>query len=121
MNFEEANKEQKKELGIKMQIRIRTLQKDTFSVTVPTGGTVKTYFPRNLSTHYKLNYLYAEFKVAQLKDAVKQEKGHEVSWQKIIYSGKILQDEKTLESYSINENDFCVLMLKKVFPSHSEI
>ena len=73
-----------------MTIRIRTLQKDTFNVQIPVGSTV-----------------------GQLKQAIQKEKGHEESWQKIIFSGKILADDKTLESYSVTENDFCVLMIKK--------
>ncbi|KAF7716320.1 Uncharacterized protein PECH_000102 [Penicillium ucsense] len=48
--------------------------------------------------------------VGQLKEKVAQEKPDYGSGMKIIYSGKILQDDKTVESYNIEEKDFLVCL-----------
>lgn len=52
--------------------------------------------------------------IGELKAKVQSEKGWEPSTQKLIYSGKILQDDKTIESYSIEEKGFIVCMIQKV-------
>ncbi|KUL88228.1 hypothetical protein ZTR_04045 [Talaromyces verruculosus] len=44
--------------------------------------------------------------VGQVKEKIAQEKGWEASQQKLIYSGKILQDANTIESYNIEEKGF---------------
>ncbi|KAL9124792.1 MAG: hypothetical protein Q9217_005920 [Psora testacea] len=44
--------------------------------------------------------------IAQIKEKIQQEKGWEASTQKLIYSGKILQDANTVESYNIEEKGF---------------
>ncbi|KIV98982.1 UV excision repair protein Rad23 [Verruconis gallopava] len=51
--------------------------------------------------------------IAELKAKVEKEKGWESSTQKLIYSGKILQDDKTIESYNIQEKGFVVCMTQK--------
>ncbi|KAG8763076.1 hypothetical protein FRC11_006199 [Ceratobasidium sp. 423] len=51
--------------------------------------------------------------VLQLKQKVKDAQGHLVEQQKLIYSGKILSDDKTVESLGIKEKDFLVLMVSK--------
>jgi UV excision repair protein RAD23 len=51
--------------------------------------------------------------IAELKAKVEKEKGWEPSVQKLIYSGKILQDDKTIESYNIQEKGFVVCMTQK--------
>ena len=51
--------------------------------------------------------------IAELKGKIEREKGWEPSTQKLIYSGKILQDDKTIESYSIQEKGFIVCMTQK--------
>jgi UV excision repair protein RAD23 len=51
--------------------------------------------------------------IAELKAKVEKEKGWEPSAQKLIYSGKILQDDKTIESYNIQEKGFVVCMTQK--------
>ena len=51
--------------------------------------------------------------IAELKTKVEKEKGWEPSAQKLIYSGKILQDDKTIESYNIQEKGFVVCMTQK--------
>ncbi|KAJ5584036.1 Ubiquitin supergroup [Penicillium hispanicum] len=52
--------------------------------------------------------------VRQVKEKIAQEKGqYEADRMKVIYSGKILQDDKTVESYSIQEKDFLVCLPSK--------
>jgi UV excision repair protein RAD23 len=49
-----------------------------------------------------------------LKEKISSEKGWEPQTQKLIFSGKILQDENTIESYNIEEKGFIVCMTTKV-------
>lgn len=54
--------------------------------------------------------------IGAVKEKIAAEKGWEKSTQKLIYSGKILQDDNTLESYKIEEKGFIVCMTSKVSP-----
>jgi UV excision repair protein RAD23 len=49
-----------------------------------------------------------------VKEKISQEKGWDAATQKLIYSGKILQDDNTIESYKIEEKGFIVCMTSKV-------
>ncbi|KAL8942701.1 MAG: hypothetical protein Q9216_001505 [Gyalolechia sp. 2 TL-2023] len=51
--------------------------------------------------------------IGAVKEKISKEKGWETSQQKLIYSGKILQDANTVESYSIEEKGFIVCMYSK--------
>ncbi|KAK5172638.1 UV excision repair protein rad23 [Saxophila tyrrhenica] len=51
--------------------------------------------------------------IGAVKEKISQEKGWETSTQKLIYSGKILQDDNTIESYKIEEKGFIVCMISK--------
>ena len=51
--------------------------------------------------------------IGALKEKISQEKGWDTSTQKLIYSGKILQDDNTIESYKIEEKGFIVCMTSK--------
>ncbi|MCJ1310152.1 hypothetical protein MMC25_003813 [Agyrium rufum] len=51
--------------------------------------------------------------IGAIKQKISAEKGWEPSLQKLIYSGKILQDGNTVESYSIEERGFIVCMVSK--------
>lgn len=51
--------------------------------------------------------------VGAVKEKISQEKGWEAGQQKLIYSGKILQDANTVESYNIEEKGFIVCMVSK--------
>lgn len=52
--------------------------------------------------------------VGAVKEKITAEKGWEKEQQKLIYSGKILQDDNTIESYKIEEKGFIVCMTSKV-------
>ncbi|GAA5871796.1 hypothetical protein JCM16303_000866 [Sporobolomyces ruberrimus] len=51
--------------------------------------------------------------VAELKKKIESEQGFAVPTQKIIHSGKILEDSKTVEQCQFKEKDFCVVMVTK--------
>ncbi|KAJ8077141.1 UV excision repair protein rad23 [Marasmius tenuissimus] len=55
--------------------------------------------------------------VGVLKGKIESSQSHPVASQKIIYSGKILADDKTVESCGIKEKDFLVLMVSKPKPT----
>ncbi|KAG7098878.1 hypothetical protein E1B28_000778 [Marasmius oreades] len=55
--------------------------------------------------------------VVHLKGKIESAQGYPVASQKIIYSGKILADDKTVESCGIKEKDFLVLMVSKPKPT----
>lgn len=51
--------------------------------------------------------------VGRVKELIQEAQGLEASLQKLIYSGKILVDDRTIESYAIKEKDFIVCMVSK--------
>ena len=55
--------------------------------------------------------------IGAVKEKISQEKGWDASTQKLIYSGKILQDDNTIESYKIEEKGFIVCMTSKPKPA----
>lgn len=58
--------------------------------------------------------------VKALKEKIEAEKGRDsfpVAGQKLIYAGKILQDDTPIKEYKIDEKNFVVVMVSKV--SHS--
>ncbi|KIL00716.1 hypothetical protein PAXRUDRAFT_798793 [Paxillus rubicundulus Ve08.2h10] len=55
--------------------------------------------------------------VGDLKQKIFSSQGHAVESQKLIYSGKVLPDNKTVESCEIKEKDFLVLMVSKPKPT----
>lgn len=52
--------------------------------------------------------------VLSVKKKIEAQHQHDVSWQKLIFSGKILADDAKIGDYNISENDFLVLMVRKV-------
>jgi UV excision repair protein RAD23 len=76
-----------------MQITLKTLQQNTFKVDIDSDETVMA-----------------------LKKKIEQEKGSDLfpaEGQKLIYAGKILSDDNTIESYKIEESNFVVVMVSK--------
>lgn len=73
-----------------MKITIKTLKQERLSVDAEPSETVLA-----------------------LKEKIQTQYSHEVSWQKLIFAGRILEDDKTIESYNISESDFLVLMVRK--------
>ncbi|EEB05916.1 Rad23 Rhp23 [Schizosaccharomyces japonicus yFS275] len=51
--------------------------------------------------------------VLEVKQKIKEQQGYEVERQKLIYSGRILADDKTVEEYDIKEKDFIVCMVSR--------
>jgi len=77
-----------------MQVTIKTLQQHTFAIDIDGSETVKT-----------------------LKQKIENERGKDsypVAGQKLIYAGKILDDNKVLSDYKIEESKFIVAMVTKV-------
>ncbi|KAG1732259.1 uncharacterized protein EDB91DRAFT_1152478 [Suillus paluster] len=58
--------------------------------------------------------------IADLKQKISNAQGHSVESQKLIFSGKILSDDKTVESCEIKEKDFLVLMVSKSKPTPAQ-
>ncbi|KZT66392.1 UV excision repair protein Rad23 [Daedalea quercina L-15889] len=73
-----------------MKITVKTLQQKVFQIDAEGTDTV-----------------------GELKKKIEQSQGHAVDTQKLIYSGKILPDSKTVEACEIKEKDFLVLMVSK--------
>uniref|UniRef100_A0A0L8H656 UV excision repair protein RAD23 n=1 Tax=Octopus bimaculoides TaxID=37653 RepID=A0A0L8H656_OCTBM len=83
-----------------MLITLRTLQQHMFKVEIDVNSTVK-----------------------QLKKKVEEDKGKDypAAAQKLIYSGKILEDEKKIVDYDIEESKFVVLMVTKSKPQLAKV
>ncbi|OBZ70858.1 UV excision repair protein rhp23 [Grifola frondosa] len=73
-----------------MKITVKTLQQKVFSIDAEGSDTV-----------------------GDLKLKIQESQGHTPESQKLIYSGKVLPDGKTVESCEIKEKDFLVLMVSK--------
>ncbi|RDB16982.1 UV excision repair protein rhp23 [Hypsizygus marmoreus] len=77
-----------------MKVTIKTTQQKVFQIDVEGSDTI-----------------------AVLKNKIQESQGHPVASQKIIYAGKILADDKSVESCGIKEKDFMVLMVSKPKPT----
>ncbi|PIL35861.1 hypothetical protein GSI_01521 [Ganoderma sinense ZZ0214-1] len=77
-----------------MKITVKTLQQKVFQIDAEGSDTV-----------------------GDLKKKIQETQGHAAESQKLIYSGKVLPDSKTVESCEIKEKDFLVLMVSKPKPS----
>jgi UV excision repair protein RAD23 len=52
--------------------------------------------------------------VRATKDKIEATTKSPADWQKLIFAGKVLDDSASLQSYSIKEGDFLILMVRKV-------
>ncbi|KAM6966448.1 RAD23 homolog A, nucleotide excision repair protein a [Tautogolabrus adspersus] len=80
-----------------MHITLKTLQQQTFQIEIDPEKTVKA-----------------------LKEEIEAERGKDnfpVSGQKLIYAGKILQDDTPIKEYKIDEKSFVVVMVSKAKPA----
>ncbi|XP_049588112.1 UV excision repair protein RAD23 homolog B [Syngnathus scovelli] len=76
-----------------LTVTLRTLQQQTFKIHIDAEETVKV-----------------------LKERIAEERGKDVfpaAGQKLIYAGKILNDDTALKEYNISEKNFVVLMVAK--------
>ncbi|KIP05586.1 hypothetical protein PHLGIDRAFT_128788 [Phlebiopsis gigantea 11061_1 CR5-6] len=73
-----------------MKITVKTLQQKTFQLDAEGSDTV-----------------------ADLKKKIEEDHGHPAATQKLIYSGQVLSDDKTVGSCNIKEKGFLVLMVAK--------
>jgi UV excision repair protein RAD23 len=62
---------------------------------------------------FELDNVEPETSVADVKALIEKQEGHDAKLQKLIYSGKILADDRTIASYEIKEKDFIVCMVSK--------
>ncbi|KAL7318703.1 UV excision repair protein rad23 [Mucor circinelloides] len=84
-----STKQQQHTMGA-LQITIKTLQQKQFKLDVDTSDSILS-----------------------VKEKIEQSQGHPVAQQKLIFSGKILVDDKKVEEYNISEKDFLVVMVSK--------
>jgi len=73
-----------------MKLKIRTLKQDKYEFDIDDTTTV-----------------------GDVKKMIEDKYQHKISWQILIFSGKVLASENTIKSYNVTENDFLVLMVKK--------
>ncbi|KAI9364690.1 ubiquitin family-domain-containing protein [Pilaira anomala] len=73
-----------------LQLTIKTLQQKSFKLDVDSSDTILS-----------------------IKEKIQETQGHPVAQQKLIFSGKILVDDKNVEEYKITEKDFLVVMVSK--------
>ncbi|XP_077355086.1 RAD23 homolog A, nucleotide excision repair protein a isoform X2 [Festucalex cinctus] len=70
----------------------------------------------NLGRHFTRATMHMEDMVKALKEKIEAERGKDnfpVSGQKLIYAGKILQDDTQIKDYKIDEKNFVVVMVSK--------
>ncbi|EFA81693.1 repC-binding protein A [Heterostelium album PN500] len=68
---------------------------------------------RNVNKEVYTFDVTGEEKVIQLKEMIADKHKHLPTWQTLIYSGKILENDNQLSTYNITENGFIVCMVKK--------
>ncbi|KAI8639101.1 hypothetical protein BD408DRAFT_421988 [Parasitella parasitica] len=61
---------------------------------------------------FKLSVDTSDF-ILSVKEKIQESQKHPVEQQKLIFSGKILEDGKTIQDYNIGEKDFLVVMISK--------
>ncbi|TIB64886.1 hypothetical protein E3P77_02914 [Wallemia ichthyophaga] len=77
-----------------VELTIKTLQQKVFKIEIDLGATIAT-----------------------LKQLIHDNQGFAVDTQKLIFSGKILADDRSIESLDIKDKDFLVVMVSKPKPT----
>jgi UV excision repair protein RAD23 len=80
-----------------MKITLKTMQNQQYSLDVEKTDTV-----------------------LEVKKKIEAQEKHEVASQKLIFTGKVLEDDKILDEYNIKENDFLVLLVRKITSKPSQ-
>ncbi|KAL7746601.1 UV excision repair protein rad23 [Sorochytrium milnesiophthora] len=78
-----------------MKIKVKTLQQKEYQLDVEPENSV------------------CPDKIADVKKKIQEVQGSAPAQQKLIYSGKILTDDATIESLGVKENEFMVVMVTK--------
>jgi UV excision repair protein RAD23 len=73
-----------------MKVAVRTLKQEKYEFIIDENDTIDS-----------------------LKTLIQEKLGHEKSWQNLIFSGTMLDPNRTIASYKITEKDFLVLLVKK--------
>ncbi|OXB73727.1 UNVERIFIED_CONTAM: hypothetical protein H355_007398 [Colinus virginianus] len=101
-----------------MQITLKTLQQQTFRIDIDPEETVTLMSSKEITKYYfQGGYEEIHFRVKALKEKIESERGKDafpVAGQKLIYAGKILNDDTALKEYEIDEKNFVVVMVTKV-------
>lgn len=105
-----------------MKLNVKTVTGKNFTVDVAEEATVSARPSRPACAHSQPDAprsispraLSHTAQVADVKQAIAASQGFEVSLQKLIFSGKIMEDAKSLTEYGVAENHFLVCMVSKV-------
>ena len=115
-----------------MLLTLKNLQQQTFTMDIDPEITVSYYLILHIIFKYRIsNFLKAGFvqywnqtivmsQVKVLKERIEKEKGvdaYPVSSQKLIYAGKIMADDDSINKYNIDEKKFIVVMVTKGKPA----
>ncbi|XP_036117636.1 UV excision repair protein RAD23 homolog B [Molossus molossus] len=98
-----------------MQVTLKTLQQPTFKIHIDPEEMEQQKDKEVCDTGKRLT----EAAVKALKEKIESEKGKDafpVAGQKLIYAGKILNDDTALKEYKIDEKNFVVVMVTKPKP-----
>ncbi|KAI4892518.1 hypothetical protein NFI96_013278 [Prochilodus magdalenae] len=97
-----------------MQITLKTLQQQTIHIDIDDDQTAP--YRTTIEQDHHHWEIIVNPAVKALKEKIEAEKGRDsfpVSGQKLIYAGKILQDDTPIKEYKIDEKNFVVVMVSK--------
>ena len=116
-----------------MLLTLKNLQQQTFTMDIDPEITVSYYLILHIIFKYGISDLslkagFVQYwnqtivmsQVKVLKERIEKEKGvdaYPVSSQKLIYAGKIMADEDSINKYNIDEKKFIVVMVTKGKPA----
>ena len=111
-----------------MLLTLKNLQQQTFTMEIDPEITVSCSFVICFTRAIYLHILFESVhnmilhlhQVKVLKERIEKEKGadaYAVASQKLIYAGKIMADDDTINKYNIDEKKFVVVMVTKGKPA----